>query len=307
LLERAREGVSACMVVSGEAGIGKSRLLDEFANSTQDVLVLRAACHSTETELPFAALSDLLRPVLDCLPKLPQEHRDALRAALALGPPVEGARFAVPLALLDLMSAQAADRGLAVLVDDAQWLDDASADALLVVARRLHAESVLLLLALRDGEGVADRFEDLPRLHLRGLSPTAGAALLRGASSTPPAAAVLQRLASATAGNPLALEHLGRTLTSAQLAGREPLPEPLPVGRRLQEAFAGQAAGLPEPTRLALLLMATATPAPAGPGESCRVRRHRVGGGAGPARSFPPSACPSGADAGRDTQRSAQG
>src|SRR5512135_1611194 len=255
----AREGASSCLVISGEAGVGKSRLLDEIAQAEAGVPLLRTTCVSAEAGLPFAALSDLLRPVLQHLPDLPSEYQEALRAALALGPPISDTRCPVALALLGLLSAVATDAGVLVLVDDAQWLDQASADALLMLAHRLDAEGVLLVLAAGDGEGEATRLADLPRLPLGGLRPAEAQALLRAAAGQPAAEDVLQRLVAGAAGNPLALLHVARTLTTGQWRGRDPLPAPLPVGPRLQEAYAARVSDLPSRTRLALLLAATAT------------------------------------------------
>lgn len=258
-LARAREGASSCLVISGEAGVGKSRLLDEIAQAAAGVPLLRTTCVSAEAGLPFAALSDLLRPVLQHLPDLPSEYQEALRAALAPGPPISDTRCPVALALLGLLSAVATDAGVLVLVDDAQWLDQASADALLMLAHRLDAEGVLLVLAAGDGEGEATRLADLPRLPLGGLRPAEAQALLRAAAGQPAAEDVLQRLLAGAAGNPLALLHVARTLTTGQWRGRDPLPAPLPVGPRLQEAYAARVSDLPSRTRLALLLAATAT------------------------------------------------
>ena len=165
--EAARAGISQTVVLRGEAGIGKTALLDYVA-ARNDCQVLRAVGVESEMELPFAALHQLTQPLLDGLERLPDPQRDALETAFGLcsGPPPD--RFFVGLALLSQFSELAEARPLVCLVDDAQWLDRSSAQVLSFVARRLHAESVVIVLAERDGDASSE-FEGLPELRLRGL------------------------------------------------------------------------------------------------------------------------------------------
>jgi hypothetical protein len=156
VLARARGGRSGALVVRGEAGIGKTVLLENAARNAADMTVLRGSGAETEADLPFAALHLILRPVLDRIGDLPPPQAGALRGAFALpgGTGQSGEdRFLVGLAVLTLLSELAEDRPLLCLIDDAQWLDRASADALFFAARRLYAEGIAMLFAARDGAG----------------------------------------------------------------------------------------------------------------------------------------------------------
>lgn len=151
LLADARAGRSGAVVVRGEAGIGKTALLGYAAGAADGMLVLRAAGVETEAELAFGGLHLLLRPVLDRIERLPGPQAAALRGALGLSERGNADRFLAGLAVLSLLSDLAEERPLLCLIDDAHWLDAASADALLFAARRLEAEGVVMLLAARDG------------------------------------------------------------------------------------------------------------------------------------------------------------
>lgn len=259
-LDDARRGRSGCLVVRGPEGIGKSALLDALVERAGPTPVLRTTCASTESGLPFVGLADLLRPVQDRLAGLPSQDRAALASALALGPAEGGDRFAVPAAVLCLLAEKAADTGLLVAVDDGHWLDAASADALLLVARRLGAEGVLVVVTVRTGDGARGPVEaaGLPTLDVQGLPAPACAQLLTGSGASVDAD-VLRALVSASQGNPLAVQALANSLTSAQLQGHEPLPDRLPVGPRLRAALTSRTAALPDGCRSALLLAALAT------------------------------------------------
>ncbi|TFV77525.1 LuxR family transcriptional regulator [Blastococcus sp. CT_GayMR19] len=191
----------------------------------------------------------------DRLDSLPPVQADALRGALGLGPGHGGDRFLVGAGVLSLLAEIAADSGVVCLLDDAQWADPASVDALVFAARRLEAEGVVLVIATRAGGEDAFDAAGLPELVLGGLDLEAAAALV--AERAPTAAEeVRRRLVEGTGGNPLALVELPGVLTEAQLAGLESLPDPLPVGAGLQRVFADLAARLPEPTRRLLVLAA---------------------------------------------------
>src|SRR5262245_6540911 len=152
LLDRARLGRSAALVVRGEAGIGKTALLEYTAARAQDMTVARALGVESEVELEFSGLLDVCRPLLEHLGDLPSEQASAIESALGLGPPQSLDRFAIGVATLGLLAAAAESRPLLVIADDAQWLDPASAEALLFATRRLHADQVAALFAVREGD-----------------------------------------------------------------------------------------------------------------------------------------------------------
>lgn len=258
LLAGAREGRSAVLVLRGEPGLGKTALLDYAA--AQGMPAVRGTGIESEAELPFAALHLLLRPAMPMVDTLPGRQRDALRGAFGLSPQDPGDRMLIGLAVLSLLAEETVDGPLLVLIDDAHWLDRASAEALLFAARRLAAEGAVLIFATRTGEADFPA-PGLPELRLTGLSPESSAALVD--SRLPDLApAVRYRLLAEAAGNPLALLEL-----PAVLAAEAPDtgPNPLPLTQRLQYAFHGRAARLPAPTRTLLVLAAAAGSAELGP------------------------------------------
>src|SRR5215468_2821610 len=265
LLQAAREGHSGVLVLRGEAGVGKSALLAYAAGRARGMTVLRAAGVEAEVELPFAALHQLLRPLLDRLGHLPAPQAAALQAAFGLAPaPADrglggghmGDRFLLSVGVLSLLADAAEQRPLVCLLDDAHWLDQASADALVFAARRLGAEGIGLLFAARDAELRGFDAPGLPELRLSGLDSTAAARLLADAAPSAPAAGVRDQLLAAAGGNPLALLELPAALSAVQLAARAPLPDPLPVGIGVERAFAERAGRLPAAARTMLLLAA---------------------------------------------------
>jgi DNA-binding CsgD family transcriptional regulator len=256
LLDAARRGRGGALVLCGEAGVGKTALLRQAAQQAAGFRVLGAQGVESEMELPFAGLSDLLRPVLGELVALPSRQQAALRGALALGAEARGEPFAVCAAALSLLGVAAEKVPLAVLVDDAHWLDVGSAEALAFAARRLDAEQVAMLFAVRDGEPAAFDPRGLEVLRLAGLADDAARALLATHARHPPAPAVVERILWAARGNPLALIELVMLLSRPQLAGEEPLEEPLPVGAAVQRAFLRRVERLGEPVRRALLVAA---------------------------------------------------
>lgn len=254
LLRDARRGESGSVALLGEPGIGKTALLDHAAEQAGAATVLRTAGVDAESDLAFAGLHRLLRPVAGKLDQLPEAQRHALAGALGLIAPSRSDRLLVCAATLALIAAAAEDRAVVCLVDDAQWLDQPSADALVFAARRLRAEPVAMLFAARDAQ---PRFEarGLPELVVDGLAGPAAARLLRTAA--PGAApAVRDRLLAEAAGNPLALLELPGELTAAQLVGRDLLAEPIQLTPRLYNVFKERTADLPGPARRALLLAA---------------------------------------------------
>jgi hypothetical protein len=239
LLEDARAGAGGSLVVRGEAGIGKTALLDYAKQRAAPMAVLSAAGVEAESDLAFAGLHELLRPVLGCLDALPEIQSQALAGALGLAPSTHPDRLLISAAVLGLLAAAAEDRLVLCVVDDAQWVDRPSADALVFTARRLRAERLVILFGAREGE--ASRFEaaGLAEITLTGLDQRHAEAIL----ATPAggsAPVVRDRLLVEAAGNPLALLELAAGLAAEQLDGRVPLPEAIPLtpapGRRLPAA-----------------------------------------------------------------------
>ncbi|GAA2416186.1 LuxR family transcriptional regulator [Nonomuraea africana] len=250
------EGRSGALVVRGEAGIGKSALLESSAAKAR-ARVLRVTGVESEADLPFAALHLLLRPVVDHIEALPPQQAEALRGALGLGGATRGDPFLVGLATLSLLVELSAAGPVVCLVDDAQWLDGESADALLFAARRLHAEPVVVLFGAREGDFPA---RGLPELRLGKLDTEAAQKLLaEQAVDLPPA--VRDQLVAEAGGNPLALVELPRMLTAEQRRGAlVPLSFSLgtaqPVTDRVLTGFRDRIAALPDATRSCLLVAA---------------------------------------------------
>src|SRR3954467_894038 len=196
VLTAARAGPSAAPALVGEPGIGKSALLDHAAERADGMRILRARGIESEAQIPFASLLELLRPALRMLERLPEPQARALEGALALRPGPAQERFAVGAATLSVLAAYAEEGPVAVLVDDAHWLDDSSAQAPLFACRRLVAAPIAVLVAVREGEPSLLDGADLPLLRIGGLTSEEAATLVPGLDA---------RLHRATAGNPLAL------------------------------------------------------------------------------------------------------
>ena len=256
LLEGVRGGQSRVLVVSGEPGVGKTALLDSAISSASGFRVIRAVGVESEMELAFAALQQLCAPMLDRLDRLPAPQQDALGVAFGLRAGDAPDRFLVGLAVLSLLAEMAVDRPLVCVVDDAQWLDRASAQALAFVARRLLAESVVLLLATREP---GDELEGLPRLVVEGLRNGDARALLGSVVRGPLDDRVRERIVAETHGNPLALLELPRGLTPAELAGGFGLLDATGLSGRIEESFRRRLASLSAETQR-LFLVAAADP-----------------------------------------------
>ena len=260
IVERARDGLSGVLVVRGDAGIGKTCLLDAVAATATDFDVVRLVGIESEMHLGFAALHQLLMPFLDGIDALPSPQARALEAAFGINDGVAPAQFLVGLAALTLVTTAAATRRpLLIVVDDTQWLDQESADALGFLARRLYADRICMLVAMRDLIEDRRSFDGLPSLALAPLSDAASATLLDGAVPARLADHVRARLLAEAHGNPLALIEFGRELSPEQLGGTAPMPAPLAVGRRLERHFLQQVGDLPAATQR-LLLVAAAEP-----------------------------------------------
>jgi DNA-binding CsgD family transcriptional regulator len=256
LLAGARAGRSGALVLTGEAGIGKTALLEHAVASASGLRVLRATAVESEMELAFAALHQLCGPILDRLDLLPGPQRDALATIFGVTAGPAPDRFFVGLAVLSLLSEVADEQPVLCVVDDAQWLDRASAQALGFVARRLCAESVALVFATREpGEELAG----LPKLVIEGLQDAYARRLLKAIIPGRLDERVADQLVAETGGNPLALLELPRGLSAAQLAGGFGLPRALSLSGRIEGSFLTRLAALPEDTQL-LLLVAAAEP-----------------------------------------------
>jgi predicted ATPase len=250
LLDGARAGRSGVLVLEGEAGVGKTALLEYAIASASDLSVLRAVGVESEMELAFAALHQLCAPVLDRLERLPVPQRDALLTTFGLRAGPVPDRFLVGLAVLSLLSEVADERPLACVVDDAQWLDRASAQCVAFVARRLLAESVVMLFAAREP---SDLFAGLPDLLVEGLRGADARSLLGSVIPGRLDEGVADELLAETRGNPLALLELPRELTAAQLAGGFAVPGALSLSGKIEASFLNRLEALPSETRRLLL------------------------------------------------------
>jgi DNA-binding CsgD family transcriptional regulator len=244
-------------VVHGEAGVGKTALLNEAFGSVPDMRVVRAAGVESEMELPFAGLQQLCVSMLGHLGHLPPPQADALRTAFGLreGPPPD--RFLVALAVLSLLSEAAGSQPLVCVVDDCQRLDQASAQALAFAARRIQAEGVLLAFAAREP---GQDLEGIPRFEVEGLRDRDARALLRSVVRWPLDEQVREWILAETRGDPLALLELPRGLSPAELAGGFGLPRKTSLSGRIEESFLRRVEALPEDTWL-MVLIAAAEPA----------------------------------------------
>jgi DNA-binding CsgD family transcriptional regulator len=277
LAEDVRAGESRALVVRGEAGVGKTALLEYLAGHAAGCRVARAAGVQSEMELAFAGLHQLCVPMLDRLEALPGPQRDALRTAFGMSAGPAPDRFLIGLAVLSLLSELAEEQPLVCLVDDGQWLDHASAQVLAFVARRLGAESVGLVFAAR---APGSELTGLPELAVRGLPEADARTLLNSVLPGPIDGPVRDQIVAETRGNPLALLELPRGLTVAELAGGFGLPGAIPLAGSIEESFQRRVGALPRQTRR-LLLLAAADPT----GDPALVWRAagRLGIGAGAA------------------------
>jgi DNA-binding CsgD family transcriptional regulator len=256
VLDAARQGMSGVLVIHGEAGLGKSSLLDEAARLAADMDVVRLAGVQSEMQLGYAGLHQLLRADLARLDTLPVPHADAVRLAFGLQ---EGTRpdvFLLGLAALELLAARASERALVCIIDDVQWVDGETVDVLNFVARRLHADRIALLMAARV-PGMSWRPPpDTPVLELTGLAESDAIQLLNQLTDGVIDPSVAAEIATHTRGNPLAFREIVRVLDTQQLTGRTSLPHPLPTGAQLEELFGSEAERLPSATRRFLLAAA---------------------------------------------------
>jgi DNA-binding CsgD family transcriptional regulator len=256
LVEAVRAGGSRALVVHGEPGVGKTALLEYVAGHAPGCRVVRATGVQSEMELAFAGMHQLCAPMLDRPEALPQPQRDALRTAFGMNAGPAPDRFLIGLATLSLLSHVAEEQPLVCLVDDEQWLDHASAQALAFVSRRLGAESVGLVFAARVPTG---DLAGLPELVVRGLRESDARTLLDSGLTGPIDGRVRDQIVAETRGNPLALLELPQGLTVAELAGGFGLPGAVPLEGSIEESFRRRVSALPHETRR-LLLLAAADP-----------------------------------------------
>jgi DNA-binding CsgD family transcriptional regulator len=256
LLDAVRGGEGRSLAVRGDPGVGKTALLEYLAEHASGCRVMRVAGVQSEIQLAFAGLHQLCAPMLDRLQRLPAPQRAALRTAFGLGPGSAPDRFLVGLATLGLLAEVAEEHPLLCLVDDAQWLDQASAQVLGFVARRLAAESVGLVFAVRVA---GDELAGLPELVVEGLQEADARALLEAVLTGPLDAQVADRMLAEARGNPLALLELPRGLPPAELAGGFALPDVMPLSGRIEASFRRRLELLPADTRL-LVQLAAADP-----------------------------------------------
>ncbi len=256
MLAAARSGEGRVLVVRGDAGVGKSALLDYAVNSARNLRTLRAVGVECEMELTFAALHQLCGPLVDRLMNIPAPQREALETVFGLRTGVPPDRFLVGLAALSLLSDVSDEGPLFCVVDDAQWLDRASAQVFGFVARRLLAESVALVIATRQP---GPELLGLPELEVTGLRDADARALLDSVTHARLDQRIRDRIVAETQGNPLALLELPRGLTTTQMAGGLGLLRSDTLPGRIEDSFLTRIAALPEPTRQ-LLLVAAADP-----------------------------------------------
>ena len=266
-LDAARAQRSGSLVLRGEAGIGKTSLLEHAVERAGGFRVLRATGVESEAEIPFAGLQQLVAPILSGMADLPRPQARALGMALAIedGPAPE--RLAVSMGALGVIAVAAEHGPVLCVVDDVHWLDHASADTLTFVARRLEAEGVVMLFAARELVTTMFSAPGMPELQLKGLLAPEALSLLR-VTAPRLAPEVAERLVAVTEGNPLALLEIPRALGTASAQGHAPLDDPLPVSAETERAFFGRAAELSAEARRALVLVAAGDP-----GEHEAIRR----------------------------------
>jgi len=256
LVDEACQGRASALVVHGEAGVGKSALLQDLVTGAGDARVLRTQGLESESPLAFAALHRLLRPVLRLLDRLPVPQARALRVAFGQEEGAAIEPFLVAVATLSILTEVAEESPVLCVVDDAHWLDVASADALLFTARRLQADRVALVFAARDGDVRTFSHDGVSSMLLGGLDVTAARALLAEREGDVLGEAVCERLLEQTGGNPLALVELPTVLTAAQLNGSAPMPSKLPLTAGVERLFLDRCRRLPEQVQTLLLIAA---------------------------------------------------
>ncbi len=262
LLEDARRGRSRVLIFTGEAGIGKSALLDYACERASGMRILSVTAVESESDLPFAGLHALLHPVLDAIDALPERQRRALSAALALEDADEPDRLATSAGTLTLLDDVASERPVLVVLDDAHWLDRESGETIAFVCRRMAGIEVALVAAVRVEEQSQFELGQLPTHPVGPLTSEQSLELLEREHGEAIEAGAARKLAEVAEGNPLALIELPTALSPGQLGGREPLEEPLPVAAGIERAFLHKVDHLSPETRISLLVAAAAPDVP---------------------------------------------
>jgi DNA-binding CsgD family transcriptional regulator len=254
-LTEARTGTSRVIVISGEPGIGKSALLAE-ARSATDGIVLSTVGVESESDIAYVNLADVFRHHYSHLSSIPDRQADALASVFAIGPSKPADRFTVDVATLNLLAAIAAEGPVLVTIDDAQWVDQASLEALTFAGNRLHVEGIVLMFAARAGHPVAQQLSRYQTLTLAGLEPSAARSLVARTGLQATSEASTSRLIEESGGNPLALLTLPATMKADDFALWALSPEPLPISSVVEDAFCDSIRILPDQTRRALRLLA---------------------------------------------------
>ena len=255
VIDAARRRRSGALVVRGEAGIGKTTLIDAAVERAEGMRVLRALGVESEVDIVFSGLHELLRPALSSLDAIPDSQAAGLRSAMGLGGDPSVERLAVFGGTLNLLSAVAEEQPLLCVIDDAQWLDEASAAAMGFVARRLDADGIAVLFGVREPDSRMLATQGIAELRLGGLDRASARQLL--AERLPPGAGslVVEQLIETALGNPLALVELSASVAGSRLTVPD-IGEPLGTGTNVERGFAYRVAQLPGPTRRALLVVA---------------------------------------------------
>lgn len=261
VVDRVRAGESDVLVLTGEPGIGKTALLRDLRASAKGVLVLGTTGIQGESDIPYAHLADVLRPCYPDIAALPERQAAALSSAFAIGPSVPADRFVISVAVLNLLSLLASRAPVVVLVDDLQWVDRSSREALLFVAHRLQAEAVGLVLAVRSGTDAALRLDRFTTIRLSGLSEPACRQLV-DQSRRSRSRATTEALVAGSGGNPLALLELPLVAGAARVPAWRRDGAPIPLTAALENAFTESVRLLPLATREALVLLAVLGPVP---------------------------------------------
>lgn len=255
LLTRARNGLSESIVLCGDPGIGKTALLDSVTAGLTDIDVIRCDGFEAELAMPYAALHRVGRPLLDHLAALPERQQQALAVAWgADGPPPD--RYLVGLGILGLFAAAGSVRPLVCVIDDAQWLDAESRDVLAFAARRLQAESTVLLFAVRDSPDTDTQLAGIPVLQIGGLDVPSAVRLLTATAPEVVDPHAARQIADATGGNPLALIDLARELSIRRLSEFSVSAGPVPISRQLEEHYLRRVRDMPADVQTWLLVAA---------------------------------------------------
>jgi DNA-binding CsgD family transcriptional regulator len=253
LLADAQDGQSRVVVLRGEAGVGKTKLIEALVAGSSGCRVVRSIGVESEAEFAFAGLHQLCVPLIDGLNELPMPQQDALNGAFGFGATTRPERFLIGLATLSLLSASAEEQPLLCVVDDAQWLDRESLQTLGFVARRLLTERILMVFAARDHR---DEFAGLPEQVVDGLGEEDASVLLSSVVHEPLTPALRERIVAETRGNPLALLELPRGLSAAELAVGFGVSAPGPLAQRIEDTFGRRIKGLPAASQRLLLVAA---------------------------------------------------